>query len=691
MPHSPSSIGTYVADARHARFVGRADELARLREALTADTLPFHVALIYGPGGIGKTTLLDEVARLAEAEGRAVVRIDGRDVEATPLAFEDAVERAGLKRETSDRQALLIDTFERIDSLDGWLRRSFVPSLGPADIVVIAGRGRPSPEWRAGWAGEAVVLPLRNLARSEAVAYLAARGVPEAAHERVQAFTHGHPLALTLVAERVRQSGEEVAFDPADAPDLLADLLARFASEVPSAAHRAALEGAAVVQAVTVPLLEALLDGASGDGAPSALDTEALFAWLRGLGFSETDAHGVRLHDVVRETVEADLRWRDPDRHDAIHARARHFYADRLRGAATDARRRRTLADYLHLYRHHAVVRPLLGRLQDAWAEADLAGASPLRDSDHARLTDAVARHQSPAEAEHVAQWLRRRPEAVEVFRTRTGEPAGFLLTLALDALDAEAREADPVTAAAWAGGARCREGERALLFRSWLDVEAGQGVSAVQSLVFERTVERYLTTPALATSILLTSEPDLWEMVFSFVGLQRWTAAEAPDGPAAFGKDWRAMPPDVWLAALAAQSPTGPVVPAFDRVDTLVVLGEEAFAEAVREALKAYARPHSLAENPLLRARFVHDARAKEEPAADTLLRLIAEAAQQLNEGTRERRYYRALDLTYLRPTPTQALAAERLSLPFSTYRRHLRRGVDHVVEALWRLETGG
>jgi hypothetical protein len=34
--------------------------------------------------------------------------------------------------------------------------------------------------------------------------------------------------------------------------------------------------------------------------------------------------------------------------------------------------------------------------------------------------------------------------------------------------------------------------------------------------------------------------------------------------------------------------------------------------------------------------------------------------------------------------------LAAELLNLPFSTYRRHLKEGIENVVETLWKGELG-
>ena len=260
------------------------------------------------------------------------------------------------------------------------------------------------------------------------------------------------------------------------------------------------------------------------------------------------------------------------------------------------------------------------------------------------------------------------------------------MLTLDLVDTTAEERAADPVTAAAWTAAGPLRDGERALLFRSWLNADAGQGVSVVQSLVFSRTVERYLTTPGLAASVQLTSEPDLWDVVLRFAGLSRWPHAEAGTGLAAFGKDWRAMPPAAWLDAIAERTPGAPPPPP-NPADTLAVLSRDAFADAIRDALKAYARPHRLAGNPLVRARLVRELGGD---SVEGLRILIADAAAQPDRASREQPYFRALDRTYLRPAPTQALAAERLGVPFSTYCRHLGRGVEHVVKTLWRAETG-
>ncbi|OZC01694.1 ATP-binding protein [Rubricoccus marinus] len=703
-------LSARLANARHARFVGREAELSLFAGALASGEVAaladpdgegsgaegFVIAHVYGPGGIGKTALLDEVARLARAQGVYAARVDGRDVEPSPEAFTRAARRAlaaarpeGATPEASgeERRLLLIDTYEEIERLDGWLRRSFLPELNAGDLVVIAGRQKPSSEWRVGWGEAVAMVPLGGLAKREAEAYLDAGGVPEEDRSRIVAFAHGHPLALALAAERQRQHPEEgplalEAFDPTASPDLMGELVARFVSSVPSRAHQEALESASIVQTVTVSMLSALLGGDASDAAP-----EALFAWLRSLSFVESDAQGIRLHDVVRETLEADLRWRNAEQHEALLARARRYCGRALRMASGEAEQHKALRDYLHLYRNSAVVKPFLSRLKQAWSEADLAGSGPMREGDADAIRAMVEVHQGAPEAETVGAWVASRPDGVEVFRRSDGTVAGFLLGLTVDALSEDERASDPVVARAWrAVSSSLRAEEQALLFRSWMDEEEGQGVSAVQSLVFARTVARYLSTPSLAVSFLFTTAPDLWAPVFAFVGLRRWREAEAPGGPAAFGKDWRAVPPEAWLESLASGAAGAE---SEEAAEPLLVLNRDAFAEAVREALKAYARPHDLTESPLLRARVVREASGDEPIGA--LRGLLREAAAQLESGPRDSRYFRALDLTYFRPAPTQAIAAERLDLPFSTYRRHLGRGVDHVVEDLWRRETGG
>ena len=58
-------IADRLASARRSRFVGREAEIEIFRAALLADEPPFVVLHVTGAGGVGKTTLLQEFARVA--------------------------------------------------------------------------------------------------------------------------------------------------------------------------------------------------------------------------------------------------------------------------------------------------------------------------------------------------------------------------------------------------------------------------------------------------------------------------------------------------------------------------------------------------------------------------------------------------------------------------------------------------
>jgi hypothetical protein len=684
--------------ARRRRFIGRAAERALFQSALLAPEWPFQVLHVFGPGGVGKTSLLREFAALCDEHGVAAYYLDARHMEPAPEAFGHELRLAmGVSADQPPlaalapwpgRHVILVDTYETIAPLDAWLREVFLPELPAHTLVVFAGRPPPSPSWRTdlGWQALVRLLPLRNLSRDESVALLTDRGVPPDQQESVVGFTHGHPLALSLVADLFAQR-PGIRFQPQMAPDVVKTLLEQFVQQVPGPAHRAALEACALVRAVTEPLLAELL------AMPDAHD---LFEWLRGLSFVESGPPGLFPHDLAREALAADVRWRNPDWYAELHRRARTYYTTHL--AQVDVQQQqRLLFDLIYLHRDNAVMRPFF-----EWQESGAILVDAPRPVDWPHLVAMVERHEGPDSAAVAARWFARQPEGVLVFRDAGDQQAGFLCMVALHRATPDDLEADPAAAGAWRylqAHAPLRPGERATLFRFWMARETYQAVSAIQSLAFVNAVRHYLTTPALAFTFFPCADPEFWAPLFAYGELPRLPAADFVVGRrqyGVYGHDWRTQPPPDWLALLAQREiADGPQpAPPAPAAEPLLVLSEPDFAAAVHQALRDLARPEALQRNPLSRSRLVVECAG---PGADPVARaaalreLIIEAAEALRATPRRAKWYRAVYHTYVQPAPTQEAASELLDLPFSTYRRHVAAGVAHVTAQLWQQEIGG
>src|SRR5262249_31587875 len=124
--------------------------------------------------------------------------------------------------------------------------------------------------------------------------------------------------------------------------DVIATLVSQLVGEVPSPTHRQALEICAHVDTTSEGLLRAAL--------PQA-EAGALFTWLRGLPFIETGRSGIRPHTVVREVLDADLRWRDPQRYAVMHREILNHLIEQAR-TATSATVLDSSAALLYLQRH---------------------------------------------------------------------------------------------------------------------------------------------------------------------------------------------------------------------------------------------------------------------------------------------------------------------------------------------------
>jgi hypothetical protein len=361
---------------------------------------------------------------------------------------------------------------------------------------------------------------------------------------------------------------------------------------------------------------------------------------------------------------------------------------------ARGVQQQRIWFDLLYLNRHHPFFKPYF-----EWSALGTAYAEPASSQDHAAIRAMVQQHQGDVSAQIAHYWLRRQPEAFLVFRSFDGELIGFMAQLSLHQATPEDIAVDPAVPAALQFVQRhgpLRPGEELVHLRFWMSRDAYQGVSPAINLTAINSSIYWTTHPRLAWNFITTADPVFLEP--HFTSIHMWRSPEADfdvDGQrySIFAHDWRVEPASAWLQIKAElASLTDPASP--QQTATLsppmLVLAQAEFGEAVRQALRNYARPDQLATNPLMRTRLVA-ATIDQAASPATLQALVREAASTLMANPKTMKFYRAIWHTYIEPAPTQERAAELLGLPFNTYRYHLTQGIERIIDWLWQRELSG
>lgn len=646
-------LGERLRELRRRSFTGRGPEVSLFRDALAEPGLIF----VHGVGGIGKSALLEVFAELAADAGRPVVRVDARHLRLAPDPL-PAVTDEG-------RPVLLIDTYELLTDSDDWVREEYLPSLPGDVLVVIAGRHAPGPRWRAdpAWRDLMRVVALDNLPPEDGRRYLAAQQL--AGHERLLAISHGHPLTLSMLVDAVRRGAQPSAL--ADLPDVVSALLTQVITAVPSPRHRAVLEVCAQAPLTTEELLLEVLGPEAGE----------LFAWLRTLPFVDEGPRGLHPHDVVRDALDADLRWRAPGRYAELRDRISAAMLARIRASADEREQIQLIVDSIVLSGARSKVETCTTPPPTMQAYADR-----LRDGDRASIVEMTSAWQGEEQAALVSHWLERQPAAFWVFRSLSGEARGY--TAGLELADADPG-VDPGVDAMWRHGLENgapRPGERVRAWRFFLDRDHGQFTSPSVTLF----------AACQTLDILLYGDNTAWTLVGAYEDAARWghtmdnlgfqPAAEYTVGGRTFpvfAHDWRRAGVAEWMRFVHARQAGAQAEPP---ESGHTVLSEPEFTRAVRDALRDLHTPERIRDNPLLGSRMV---RTHGGPPVDALRELLATGTGGLRTDLGE-----LVDRTFLHPATTQERVAQSLHLSFNTYRRHRDRAVGHLTEWLWVREVG-
>ncbi|WP_409330598.1 hypothetical protein [Trujillonella humicola] len=590
---------------------------------------------------------------------------------------------------------LLVDRFEALAPLEAWWWQAFVPQLSDEAFLVVAGRRSPPPAWRRdpAWSQLVEVMPLRNLPPAESRALLHARGIPpDVDVTDIVGATHGHPLALAIAADRYVEGG--TTSPPGAAPqallthpDAAARLLGSFIDEVARPRQRDALDVSAHARRVDRALLREVLS-VDEDAADELLD------WLRERPYAESHPDGLALHDVVRDVLDRDLRWRDTDAFLDLHRRIRRVVVDRMKRAQDPAAHQRAAHDLLHLHRNNRAA-------EDRLHLDDRLGAyttRPMGVRDRAAVTELYARTEEAERGRAMAHWVEALPEAFTVIESPVGDLAGALATIRLDRVAQQGRAADPVAACALeeVGRRRPPEPGEVVLYQVAAKREHPDELGGAANEVAAISLRAW-ATPGLGWVVLASAREPLWAPMWSHIGFERLGRHLSEDGTEVgiWGRDFRRSDFSEWLESLAPLE-VGQVEDPALRTST-VALAHSDFADAVRQLLRDLHRPDRVAGNPLSASRLARPlpgAATAPPRAEDTLARLrgrLVQALGLLSEDQRARTGVRAVERTYLKAAPSQERAAEVLGLPFSTYRRHLRAGIEDLVGVLWTWELHG
>jgi DNA-binding CsgD family transcriptional regulator len=463
-------VSDRVAAAAAEALVGREDEKRRLAGMLAPEA-DAAVVFVHGPGGIGKTVLVDGVVA---ALGLRSLVVDGHRTEPTVTGFLAAlggalgvpspttVDAAAAAIRAASAEVLVVEHLEELNLLDGWLRNELAAGL-PRDVrLVLVGRREPNLAWRTsrGWRHLVAELALGPMKQEDVHALLAKRAVDRRTAEAITDWTHGHPLAVELAIEAWhRRPG---LAPPGGAPgDVVEELFAVLLEDL-DPDERAVVEAAAVLRRVTRPGLAAVL--------PPDGDVEAAWQLLRRLPFTTVTPTGLELDAIAREVISEAVELRDP----VGVRRLRRQAAEVLFSAVDNSPDWHATADLIHLVQNPLIRNAYLppGGLQHPVERAE--------PEDRDRVLDISARWEGEGTRRLLERWWDLHPESFSVARGEDGTARAFSVSAAVDAVAPELRREDPVVRAVDGHrlAAPVPDGRDAWLLRTTLGTRTGEGRS---------------------------------------------------------------------------------------------------------------------------------------------------------------------------------------------------------------------
>lgn len=338
--------------------IGRTREHQHFVKWLTSASPATEVVCVSGIGGIGKTTLMMEMARTARQEKVRVLWLDCRTSARMPADFLTSIEMSlsteyGVLRNsavpllafvtqefTEHTTVLFMDNCENIDLIEGWLLTNFLPQLNQTGILLVFGSRTGLPiTWQTNpyWRKRLTTLHLDVFTDEEMQDYLAPYAMSDQVTERIARETRGHPLSVALAVEAVQFQDGQVN----QVPQLISGVIsAQLLKEVAEPSLHEALQVLSTLSVANQTELAKL--------TKHPLDLGQYHALAR-LSFIQSTPRGLSLHDVVKQVLRQDLQQRDPETFHQLAKDTIRMLADQYPGA-NSAEQIRIASQVLELY-----------------------------------------------------------------------------------------------------------------------------------------------------------------------------------------------------------------------------------------------------------------------------------------------------------------------------------------------------
>lgn len=686
------SFGDALAARRRSLFCNRREELAELDRFATQT--PPRVLYVYGPGGVGKTQLLEHWID-QQALNRSRVRwLDAGDVSCTRAALASAFE--ALRREAGGYDWLVVDDYHHWEALEVYVRETLFGSLPEGLHVVLAGRHRPDAAWLtdAGWRSVSDLLRLDPLPSQDALTLLESLEVPAAQRAALARLCGGNPLGLCLGAALLREDTQQAAMcdetigenaeteghamaaiKPATLRLFVSELLPRIGPDAHTNAQREAMECCALAGAVDEAVLRRVLDEPDDNGTAG---------WLRRLSMMEATSYGLELHDLPRRLMVLKNHFESP-----------HRLLEMAGACAGEDLRRVTGIDE---HRWDEAV-PIVERAADTIALAH----NPMRAANsHLNPPYQIMRADAGVMAPFMnggsrparfAAWLdkraRRRLVLVDEDDPHQVQAGLFCLSLA------PSQDMQKVTNAFG-----IQTGDAMPDFLAAVPLpEATDWPPALARTVLLCALARHLCKPdAAGTLLLFPSRSNLQERLKAN-NLQVLKAHQSNLC------GWRGLWLAPWRNANVEQAlrllyrlhgqrqAAGPAESEATTAEETEPLDATVFKQAVAQAFRHYTDARYLNHNPLIASAQVRALAAQANgdgtvrEAVSALREVLQTAVEGLGNTPLSQKYRQVMEVAYISPR-RQKIAAAELNMAYSTFRRHLHDAREMVAEEMWQQE---